>query len=230
MTSLAKATGLLTNTKSLSTNFGSNPIAQEAALVLFSVASQHGNAMQDSWKHIMTCIKNLFKFRLIPEQMLYAEDFLCGKVMLYSEKDSKRNQPKGASIFSTFSSFLYAPEPEPELETEEQKLSQRRALECIMKCKIADLFDDSRFLHEDAISHLLRAMILASYVLSDKKQLRFLASDSQSTESDLMADQAKRDATVSGFLCLCLWSFCLEWLIAFLPSHSHLTQRWPRSS
>jgi hypothetical protein len=93
----------------------------------------------------MACIKTLFKCRLIPEQMLVAEDFLCGKVMLSSEKDGKRNQKKDTSLFSTFSSFLYSPEPESETETEEQKNFQKRALDCIQNCKLVDLFDDSRF-------------------------------------------------------------------------------------
>lgn len=101
--------------------------------------------MQESWKNLIACVKTLFKCRLIPEHMLEAEDFLTGKVLLFNEKNGKKSQPKDTSLFSSLSSFLYSPEPEVVVETEEEQHAQKKAFDCVQNCRLSDLFDDSRF-------------------------------------------------------------------------------------
>jgi len=100
--------------------------------------------MQDSWKNVALCIRSLLKCRLIPVEMLEAYDFLTGKVLLVAARDNKKNQKRDTSLFSAFSSLLYAQEPDDEGEIEEQGNSHKMALACVVRCKLSDLFEDSK--------------------------------------------------------------------------------------
>ena len=146
--------------------------------------------MQTSWKNVALCIKTLLRCRLVPRDMLEVDDFVTGRVLLVAARDTKKNQKRDTSLFSAFSSLLYAQEPDDEGEIEEQGNSHKTALACVVSCKISDLFEDSkwalsfpvvffifshhtrsfRFLQEDSLASLMRALIQASQVVNEKRR------------------------------------------------------------
>ncbi|CAG8666174.1 10931_t:CDS:10, partial [Ambispora leptoticha] len=167
----------------LSIQFGRNYKGQLAAVVLFAVANEHGNMLREGWKYILEIFKNLFINSLLPSSMLQVEDFLAGKTTIPLKPKNasltKQERNRDNSLLSTLSSYLLSPyssnyeylRNEP---TEEEIELTMCTTECVMVCRLDDLFADIRLLEEDSLEHLMNAIkfIADGFLTSDSKNLQ----------------------------------------------------------
>jgi brefeldin A-resistance guanine nucleotide exchange factor 1 len=143
-------------------SFGSNPKAQLAATTLFTLAHRHGDILREGWKNLLDCLLHLFKAKLLPEELLKAEDFLdpSGYVSLVSEEvPSTRSD---SSLFSTLFSWTSESTSNRILTPDDQQ-AQTTAVECIQDCHPEALFAESKFLMEDSLMELAKALAFASH-------------------------------------------------------------------
>ncbi|CAG8513943.1 11930_t:CDS:10 [Ambispora gerdemannii] len=167
----------------LSIQFGRNYKGQLAAVVLFAVANEHGNVLREGWKYILEIFKNLFINSLLPSSMLQVEDFLAGKTTIPLKPKNasltKQERNRDNSLLSTLSSYLLSPyssnyeylRNEP---TEEEIEFTMCTTDCVVVCRLEDLFADIRLLEEDSLEHLMNAIkfIADGFLTSDPKNLQ----------------------------------------------------------
>lgn len=167
--SLCKFTTLLSSAEApenIPIAFGSNMKAQLAARTVFGLAHRHGDILRDGWKNILDCMLQLFRAKLLPTCMIEVEDFVSinGKICLIKE-ESPANQKSDAGVLSSFISYFgggmsetaNTKDPTPE-EQEATKL----ATKCIHDCHLEQLINDSKFLREESLHELVKALIFAS--------------------------------------------------------------------
>ncbi|KAJ1558773.1 GDP/GTP exchange factor for ARF [Nowakowskiella sp. JEL0078] len=155
--------------------FGRNYKAQTAAVLMFSLASEFGNYLRSGWKNILDCIRNLFLHSLLPLTMLEAEVFVQSVTMIPRIPQTKsrtcdhQQQRKETGLLSTITQFLSLSGPflldeevasEP---TSEELDCERHTLDCVRACRLEDLFNDSRFLEEEALKTLATSIVKASF-------------------------------------------------------------------
>ncbi|RUS18465.1 hypothetical protein BC937DRAFT_88745 [Endogone sp. FLAS-F59071] len=136
----------------LAVQFGRNYKGQLAAVVVFAVASEHGNVLREGWKNMLTMIKNLFISSLLPSSMLQVEDFLAGSTSIplkpKSAPQPKPQSRRDGSLLSTLSSYLLSPYSSDETyradPTEEEVESTMCAVDCVIACRLEELFGDIR--------------------------------------------------------------------------------------
>ncbi|KAJ3249664.1 GDP/GTP exchange factor for ARF, partial [Borealophlyctis nickersoniae] len=111
--------------------------------------------------------------------MLQAEYFFRGptpipKLVMPSPTKSTAGgnanaRQQGAGLFSTLTNFLSLSSPnsaddvEDGEPTPEEVESESLVLECVRACRVKDLVDDSRFLEDDALKHLVKTIIQSSF-------------------------------------------------------------------
>ncbi|KAL1914448.1 uncharacterized protein VTP21DRAFT_8900 [Calcarisporiella thermophila] len=185
ITMLARMTGLLESTSAnvthveveadgqkvmvsdLSVQFGRNYKGQLAAVVAFAVANEHGNSLHEGWSSMMEIIKQLFLNSLLPSSMSQVEDFLAGTMTIPLKPPSAPSSPnpqsrRDGSLLSTLSSYLLSPyssgyeplRPEP---TEEEVEAALCAVDCVMSCRLEELFADMKFLEQESLEFLMKA-------------------------------------------------------------------------
>ncbi|RUS35496.1 hypothetical protein BC938DRAFT_482565 [Jimgerdemannia flammicorona] len=150
----------------LAVQFGRNYKGQLAAVVVFAVASEHGNVLREGWKNILTMIKNLFINSLLPSSMLQVEDFLAGTTSIpLKPKTAPQPKPQNrrdGSLLSALSSYLLSPYSNDDTyradPTEEEVESTMCAVDCVVACRLEELFGDIRFLEEEPLLHLMKAI------------------------------------------------------------------------
>ncbi|XP_060605825.1 Golgi-specific brefeldin A-resistance guanine nucleotide exchange factor 1-like isoform X2 [Ruditapes philippinarum] len=165
--SLCKFTTLLSSVEAPETipiSFGMNKKAQLAARTVFSLAHRHGDILREGWKNILDCMLQLYRAKLLPKSMIEVEDFLApsGKICLIKE-ESQSNQRSESGFLSSVYSYFATPEaatskgPSPEEEE-----ATKYATKCIRDCQLEQLIVDSKFLREESLHELIKALIFAS--------------------------------------------------------------------
>ena len=66
--------------------FGRDEKCQMAARAALSLAHIHGDILREGWQNILNIILPLFRAKLLPQQLMEAEDFVNEKVNLLSEE------------------------------------------------------------------------------------------------------------------------------------------------
>lgn len=155
----------------LAVRFGRNYKGQLAAVVAFAVASEHGSILRKGWVKVLRMIKNLFINSLLPSSMLQVEDFLVGTTLIplkpKASPPPKQQARKDASLLSTLSSYLLSPYSGDDAyradPTEEEVESTMCAVDCVVACRLEELFSDIRFLGKEPLEYLMKAIRTIGY-------------------------------------------------------------------
>ena len=160
------ADGTTITVSDLAVQFGKSYKGQLAAVVAFRVAREHGNMIRAGWKPILEIIKNLFVNNLLPGSMLEVEDFLAGTTMILLKApvvpEVKDKVRQDSSLLSTLSSYLlsssYSYESIREEPTPEEIESTRCTTDCVVACRLEELFSDIRLLEDLPLTQLMEAI------------------------------------------------------------------------
>ncbi|KAL5038865.1 GDP/GTP exchange factor for ARF [Batrachochytrium dendrobatidis] len=155
-------------------DFGGNYRGQAAAVLAFNLASDYGNTIRESWKHIIYSIGNLFLHQILPISLLAVEHFGHDNVLIPRVKPSTLNKQanevtstrKEAGIFSTLSQLLSLGSQQYNDDYDlhpDDIVYERMASECVTLCRIEELIADTRFLEEPTLTNLVTTLIEACY-------------------------------------------------------------------
>ncbi|ELU03437.1 hypothetical protein CAPTEDRAFT_227129 [Capitella teleta] len=156
--SLCKFTTLLS-----SVEFGNNSKAQLSARTVFNLAQSHGHILREGWKNILDCMLQLYRAKLLPEVLVKVEDFLdpSGKVSLIRE-DVSQNQRSDSGVLSSFYSYFVTETPQQRGPSPEEQEAIRKSQRCLQDCHVERLITESKFLIEESLLELAKALIAAS--------------------------------------------------------------------
>ncbi|KAL3876500.1 hypothetical protein ACJMK2_034342, partial [Sinanodonta woodiana] len=165
--SLCKFTTLLSAAESpeaIPVSFGSNFKAQLAARTVFGLAHRHCNILREGWKNILDCMLQLYRAKLLPKPMVEAEDFvnLSGKISIMKE-EIQTTQRSETGVLSSFYSYFTMSEPaNTKGPTPEELEASKVAQACIRDCCLEQLINDTKFLTEESLQELVKALVFAS--------------------------------------------------------------------
>ncbi|XP_076831313.1 Golgi-specific brefeldin A-resistance guanine nucleotide exchange factor 1 isoform X2 [Brachyhypopomus gauderio] len=161
--SLCKFTTLSSESvENLPTVFGSNPKAQVAAKAVFNLAHRHGDILREGWKNIMDALLQLFRAELLPKPMVEVEDFVepNGKISLQREELPSNRGESAVLSFVNWLTLSGGAEQSglrgPSTENQEAK---QAALLCIKQCDPEKLITESKFLQQESLQELMKALI-----------------------------------------------------------------------
>ncbi|KAK3091515.1 hypothetical protein FSP39_020408 [Pinctada imbricata] len=163
--SLCKFTTLLSSAESpenLPVAFGSNNKAQLAARTVFGLAHRHGDILREGWKNIMDCMLQLYRAKLLPKGLIEVEDFIdpSGKICIMKEESAAAQRSEG--VLSSFYSYFTSEPVTTKGPTPEEQEASKLAHSCIQDCHLEQLITESKFLREDSLTELVKALIMAS--------------------------------------------------------------------
>lgn len=164
--SLCKFTNLVNSVESpdnITISFGSNVKAQLAAKTLFNLAHRHGDILREGWKNVLEVILQLYRCKLMPKNLIEAEDFIeqSGKIILMREEIPLQKTETG--LLSSLYSYIAlgtetAGHKAPSLEDQEHMKAARH---CIKECRMELIITESKFLRMDSLQELVKALISA---------------------------------------------------------------------
>ncbi|KAL5209087.1 hypothetical protein ABZP36_004710 [Zizania latifolia] len=175
--SLCKFTTLL-NTSLVEepvTAFGDDLKARLATETLFTIANRYGDYIRTGWRNVLDCILRLHKLGLLPARVASdaADDSEVSPETVHGKPTpssiSTSHIPvmgtprKSSGLMGRFSQLLSLDSEEPRSQpTEQQLAAHERTLQTIQKCRIDNIFTESKFLQPDSLSQLARALIWAA--------------------------------------------------------------------
>ncbi|GFO18536.1 Golgi-specific brefeldin a-resistance guanine nucleotide exchange factor 1 isoform a [Plakobranchus ocellatus] len=162
--SLCKFTTLLSAVESpetLPAMFGSNLKAQLAARTVFGLAHRHGDILREGWKNIMDCMLQLFRAKLLPKSMVEVEDFAdaTGKISIIREDPSAFQRSETGVLSSFVSYFSLSESSSTKGPSQEEQEASKAAAACVRDCQLDQLLVDSKFLREDSLQELIKALV-----------------------------------------------------------------------
>ncbi|XP_052237414.1 Golgi-specific brefeldin A-resistance guanine nucleotide exchange factor 1-like isoform X1 [Dreissena polymorpha] len=166
--SLCKFTTLLSTAEApenIPIQFGMNNKAQLAARTVFTLAHRHGDILREGWKNILDCMLQLYRAKLLPKSMIEVEDFIhpSGKICLVKEESQGTNQRSDTGVLSSFYSYFTMTESATSKgPTAEEAEATKVATRCIRECQLEQLIVDSKFLREESLHELIKALIFTS--------------------------------------------------------------------
>ncbi|VDI44231.1 golgi-specific brefeldin A-resistance guanine nucleotide exchange factor 1 [Mytilus galloprovincialis] len=165
--SLCKFTTLLSaheNPESISVSFGGNMKAKLAAQTVFQLTHRHGDILREGWKNILDCMIQLFRAKLLPKSLIEVEDFIdtSGKISIIREDNTTAQRSESGVLSSFYSYFSMSETASTKGPTPEEQEATRFAQECIEECNLENLITDSRFLREESLQELVKALIVQS--------------------------------------------------------------------
>uniref|UniRef100_T1IU23 SEC7 domain-containing protein n=1 Tax=Strigamia maritima TaxID=126957 RepID=T1IU23_STRMM len=166
--SLCKFTTLLSSVETpenLPVSFGSNAKAQLAAKTVFNLAHRHGDILREGWKNLLDCLLQLLKAKLLPKELVEAEDFIEARGQISLIREEIPSQRVDSGLFSSFYSYitLMSESQSQRGPTAEDIEAQDRARNCIHDCQPEHLVTESKFLQMDSLQELVKAVIFASH-------------------------------------------------------------------
>ena len=145
--------------------FGCNAKAQLAAKTMFQLAHNQGDTLREGWKNIVDCLQNLFKCKLVPNSMVEVEDFVdpSGKISLTRDESTRMVKNDSSGLLSSFYSYFTGSDVQATrgVSAEDQEALQQ-AKNCIVECKPDQLISESKFLQEQSLLELVKALRFAS--------------------------------------------------------------------
>ncbi|PIK45931.1 putative golgi-specific brefeldin A-resistance guanine nucleotide exchange factor 1 isoform X2 [Apostichopus japonicus] len=170
--SICKYSTLLNSPESpetLAILFGSNPKAQLAAKMVFSLAHRHGDILGEGWKNLLDCMLQLFRAKLLPKNMIEVQDFVNpkGTVSLIQEEPTAAKSDQ--SYLSFLSVFMTAETAQQKAPSPEDQEAIDNAKSCIEDCQPELLITESKFLRLESLQELVKALCFAS--LQDSESL-----------------------------------------------------------
>nr|KAJ3421720.1 GDP/GTP exchange factor for ARF [Polyrhizophydium stewartii] len=159
---------------------GGNYRGQVAAVLAFNLASDYGNTIRESWRHIISAIGNMFLHQVLPMSLLVGDHLAQGSIVIPrirpvnapSRAFPANTARKEAGIFSTLSQLLSlgsqsVNDDDSEIHPEDVAL-ERLAVETVSACRIPELIADTRFLEEGTLTSLIESLTQAFYVETPK--------------------------------------------------------------
>ncbi|KAK5641442.1 hypothetical protein RI129_009989 [Pyrocoelia pectoralis] len=140
--------------------FGANLKAQCALKTLFNVIHQHGDYVREGWKNVFDIFMSLYYENMLPKSYMEVEDFIdpSGKITLVCE--IMQSQKQDTSLFSSLYSYMVSSsENLSKIPTPEEQEYIDISNHCIKECNFDQVITDSKFLHENALLHLVKALV-----------------------------------------------------------------------
>ncbi|KAB0793293.1 hypothetical protein PPYR_12913 [Photinus pyralis] len=140
--------------------FGANLKAQCALKTLFNLIHQHGDYVREGWKNVFDIFLSLYYENMLPKSYMEVEDFIDpnGKITLVCEIMQSQKQDTG--LFSSLYSYMVSSsENLSKIPTPEEQEYIDIANQCIKDCNFDQVVTDSKFLHETALLHLVKALV-----------------------------------------------------------------------
>ncbi|XP_041364766.1 Golgi-specific brefeldin A-resistance guanine nucleotide exchange factor 1-like isoform X2 [Gigantopelta aegis] len=164
--SLCKFTTLLSSPETpenIPAAFGSNLKAQLAARTVFGLAHRHGDILREGWKNIMDCMLQLYRAKLLPKTMIEVEDFAddSGKISIMREENTSSQRSDSGVLSSFYSYFSLSDSASQKGPSPEEQEAFRQSQGVIRDCHLDLLILDSKFLREDSLQELVKALIMA---------------------------------------------------------------------
>ncbi|KAG9447060.1 hypothetical protein H6P81_013188 [Aristolochia fimbriata] len=153
--------------------FGDDVKARMATVTVFTIANRYGDYIRTAWRNILDCILRLHKLGLLPARVASdaADDSdlssdpshgkpVTGTSLSSSHIPSMGTPRRSSGLMGRFSQLLSLDTEEPRSQpTEQQLAAHQRTLQTIQKCHIDSIFTESKFLQEDSLLHLAKALI-----------------------------------------------------------------------
>ncbi|XP_017785581.1 PREDICTED: Golgi-specific brefeldin A-resistance guanine nucleotide exchange factor 1 [Nicrophorus vespilloides] len=141
-------------------HLGANDKAQMALRIVFTLAHQYGSGIREGWKNLFDMVLSLYSLNLLPKAYTEAEDFIegSGKISLVYE-NVQQLQKQDTGLLSSLYSYMVSSENISRIPSAEEQVYIDRAIGCIGECGLEQVITDSKFLDEDALNHLIRALI-----------------------------------------------------------------------
>lgn len=139
--------------------FGCNIKAQLALRTVITLIHQHGDNVRESWKNLCDLILSLYSQSLLSKTFVEVEDFIepSGRITLQYEEMEQQKQDTG--ILSSLYSYMVSQENLTKVPTVEEQQLIDLAKKCIQDCNLEQLINDSKFLHEQALLEMVKALV-----------------------------------------------------------------------
>ncbi|KAK9718628.1 Guanine nucleotide exchange factor in Golgi transport N-terminal [Popillia japonica] len=158
---------------------GQNIKAQLCLKTVFSLIHQYGDNVREGWKNIFDLILTLYSINFLPKTFIEVEDFIepSGKVTLVY-KDVQALQKQESGLFSSLYSYMVSSENLSKIPTPEDEEYIASAKNCLKICNLEQLVADSKFLHEDSLVEMVKALIELSRGPDVQKSLGYMYNES----------------------------------------------------
>jgi len=142
-------------------SIGLNQKVRHSIQTVFTLAHRHANILREGWKNLLDCLLALFKAKLLPEGLVEVEDFLHpeGKVSLFREETPVRTD---SSLLSSLYFYWVSNDQSGKVLTPSEIRARKTALKCVKECHPEQLFSESKFLRQDSLLELMKALTFAS--------------------------------------------------------------------
>ncbi|KAI4455886.1 guanyl-nucleotide exchange factor [Holotrichia oblita] len=158
---------------------GQNIKAQLCLKTVFILVHQYGDNVREGWKNIFDLILTLYSINFLPKTFIEVEDFIepSGKVTLVY-KDVQALQKQESGLFSSLYSYMVSSENLSKIPTPEDEEYIASAKNCLKICNLEQLVADSKFLHEDSLLEMVKALIELSRGPDIQKSLGYVYNES----------------------------------------------------
>lgn len=143
----------------LSVQFGSNIKAQYALKTVFALTHYHGDTIREGWKSILDLVLTLYSLNMLPKSYTEVEDFIEPSGQITLSYENVQLQKQESSLFSSLYSYMVSSENLSKIPTPEEQELIDLAAQCVKECNIDQLVTDSKFLHEEALVEMVKALV-----------------------------------------------------------------------
>ncbi|KAL4402001.1 GDP/GTP exchange factor for ARF [Malassezia pachydermatis] len=154
---------------SLSTSFGQQFKQQLAAVVVFTMAHSHGEALRTCWPQLLTCVESLLCYGLLPSSTASMQAYgarvpipLEGKSAgMGSATAAGAAQSSGGGLFSTLSSYFLSPSgtaSDVRDVSSNDRESTLCTLDCLASCQLENWTAQRSAMGEEALHAYLDAV------------------------------------------------------------------------
>ncbi|RZC32907.1 Sec7 domain containing protein [Asbolus verrucosus] len=140
--------------------FGANIKARLALKCVTDMCHQHGDNIREGWKNLFDLVLSLYSQNLLPKSYIEAEDFIetSGRIVLIYE-EVENSQKQDTSLFSSLYSYMVSSENLSKVPTIEEQQHIDVAKETIKECNFEQILTDSKFLHDESLKELVKALV-----------------------------------------------------------------------
>lgn len=158
---------------SLIVQFGANAKAQYALKTVYHLVHEYGDNIRGGWENLFDLILTLYSINLLPKSYVEIEDFIepSGKILLTYENVQLQKQESG--LLSSIYSYMVSSENLGKVSTQVEQEYADLVKQCIKDCMLDQLITDSKFLHEEALLEMVKALIELSRGPDTQKALGY---------------------------------------------------------
>jgi len=128
---------------------------------MFQLVHRYGDMLNESWKPVVDCIMQFYRMRILPDNLVEAEDLFDPnvKVKLISE-DAPSSRSETSGLFSSIYSYIALSEGSAggRAGSAEDQKAVRKSKTCVLECCIEQLINDSKFLQTKALQDFIKGI------------------------------------------------------------------------